>query len=78
MLGNNQLNGSLPTWNGGFQKLQLLGLSTNSLTGGLPSSWSFPNLLTLEVSPSGQDLAHANLWQRRWVVHAARGCSKSC
>ena len=50
MLGNNKLTGSLPSWNGGFQKLQLLGLSTNSLNGGLPSSWSFPQLQVLEVS----------------------------
>ena len=49
VLGNNKITGPLPAWSGGFKKLQLLGLSTNSLSGGLPSGWSFPVLSTLEV-----------------------------
>ena len=44
----NSLGGGLPSWTGGFPKLQLLGLGQNDLTGTLPS-WSFPSLTTLEV-----------------------------
>ena len=47
-----RLTGGLPTWSGGFQVLQLLGLGNNALNGSLNYNWTFPDLRVLEASPA--------------------------